>query len=292
MDTAVTSAPPCALCASRERRQRYVVSGAPIVECTACGLVTQHGRRAHALVYDESYYSNDRPKGGYRNYFRDAGINRRTFAARLTRIAERLGRRGRLLDVGCALGDFVLEATRRGWSAEGLEVSEHAAREARRRGALVHLGPLGPATVRTSSYDVITLYDTLEHTADPVGMLSEAARTLVPDGLVHIVTPNVDGLQARWFGRRWYHYKPDEHLVYFGPRTLERAVGAAGLEWAGWSPTGSYVTVAYVLDRLRVYAGPLELLARMSERVGVGSIAFYLHVGEMEAWARRPRSRT
>ena len=270
-------------------RPHATVDGVAIVRCGSCGLVRQADPVATA-TYDAVYFSSPRAKGGYANYFRDAGINRLTFAARLARIRARLGRRGRLLDVGCALGDFVLEASRQGWDAEGLEISEFAASEARRRGARVHVGPLDAAALG-AGYDVVTLYDTLEHTADPVAMLRETTRVLRPGGLVHVVTPNVVGLQARLFGPHWYHYKPAEHLVYFAPGTLERAVAAAGLSWRGWARTGSYVTVSYVLDRLRAYGRAFELLARAAQRVGLGSIVFYLHVGEMEAWAYRASDR-
>lgn len=277
----------CALCRSCEARDRVVVDGTRIVECVQCGL-TRQADAVGPASYDASYFASERRKGGYANYFRDAGINQRTFGARLERIASRVDAPGRLLDVGCALGDFVLEAVRKGWSAEGLEVSEFAATEARRRGAVVHLGR-AEEILPAATYDVVTLYDTLEHTADPVGMLRSVARTLVPGGLVHVVTPNVDGIQARVLGRHWYHYKPGEHLVYFGPQTLERAARAAGLEWEGWSPTGSYVTVSYVLDRLRVYVPAFHGIAEVTGRLGLGSIVFYLLAGELECWARRPR---
>ncbi len=283
-----TSLAICPLCGCTTYRERAAFGKAVMVSCTSCDLVRQLGASFDATVYQDDYYASDRPTGGYANYIRDSDINRRTFASRLRGIERRIGRRGRLLDVGCALGDFVLEASRRGWSAEGLEVSAFAAAQARARGARVHLGLLGPQTIPDSTYDVITLYDTLEHTDDPVGMLREVRRTLVPGGLAHIVTPNVAGVQSRVFGRHWYHYKPGEHLVYFGPATLRRASEDAGLEWAGSARTGSYVTVAYVLDRLRVYSRVFRTLGRVTNALRLDTIVFYLHAGEIEAWTRRP----
>lgn len=278
----------CPLCGSTAYRERAAFDRAVMVSCSDCGLVRQLDGSFDATVYRDDYYESDRPTGGYANYVRDADINRRTFASRLRRIEARIGKPGRLLDVGCALGDFVLEAMRRGWSADGLEVSAFAAAQARARGARVHHGLLGPQTISESSYDVITMYDTLEHTDDPVGMLREVRRALAPGGLAHIVTPNVTGLQSRVFGRRWYHYKPDEHLVYFGPHTLRRACESAGLEWGGSARTGSYVTVAYVLDRLRVYSPVFRTLGHMTRALRLDNIVFHLHAGEIEAWARRP----
>jgi cellulose synthase/poly-beta-1,6-N-acetylglucosamine synthase-like glycosyltransferase/SAM-dependent methyltransferase len=270
---------------------RFRVDGALIVACGACGLVRQDTRPiAIEALYGPSYYTADDPKGGYSNYVVDAEVNRRTFRRRIRAIEERLGRRGRLLDVGAALGDLVLEATAAGWDAEGVEISPYAAQVARARGAVVHTGSLEDVRLPRASFDVVTLYDTVEHADDPVALLAEARRLLRPAGLLHIVTPNVGGLQARILGRRWYHYKPGEHLFYFTPTTLRAAAERSGLRWEGWAPSGSYVTVSYVLDRLRYYAPALfGALRRWSRILRLGSLTLWTHVGEMEAWARPER---
>jgi len=92
-------------------------------------------------------------------------------------------------------------------------------------------------------------------------------------------------------GRFWYHYKPGEHLYYFSPKTLRASVEDAGLRWNGWTRAGSYVTVSYVLNRLRVYAPqPFGALDRIGRMLRFGPFAFNLYVGEMEAWARRDPS--
>lgn len=277
---------PCCLCPGDDAFL-FAVDGASIVRCRSCGLVRQATRRfSPARIYDREYYANNDPKGGYANYFLDAPINRRTFAHRLAEIERRYGRRGSLLDIGSALGDLVLAARERGWSAEGVEISAYAARRARARGAVVHGVPL--AALPGARYDVVTLYDTIEHVVDPIATLCHVRRLLVPGGMLHLVTPNVGGLQARVLGRGWYHYKPDEHLFYFSPRTIRTAIERAGLRFAGWCPSASFVTPAYVLSRLRYYAPePFATLEGFVRRSPLGPVAFPLYVGEMEAWARR-----
>lgn len=280
---------PCLLCAAAPAGATFRIDGARIGRCPSCGLVQQVDRpRAPAGVYDAAYFARDDPKGGYANYFLDSEINKRTFQRRLRDIEMRAPRLGRLLDVGCALGDFVIAASSAGWAAEGVEVSEFAAAAARRRGAPVHLGDVRRLDLPRGGYEVVTLYDTVEHLDDPVGTLTAVRDLLRPGGIVHIVTPNVAGLQARLLGRWWFHYKRDEHLAYFAPATLRRAVAASGLRWSGWRPTGSYVTVSYVLNRLRRYARlPFAWLDSASRRLSLASASFYLYVGEMEAWALR-----
>jgi SAM-dependent methyltransferase len=267
----------------------FAVDGAQIVRCAKCGLVRQETRPGSpGEFYDSAYYATDNPKGGYSNYFLDADVNRRTFQRRLNAIEKRYGKRGRLLDVGAALGDFVLEAQAAGWQSEGVEISGYAAARARGRGAIVHTGELAQLRLPTARFDVVTLYDTIEHLTDPVATLREIQRLLVPGGLLHLVTPNVGGYQARVLGRRWYHYKPGEHLFYFSPATVRAAIEAAGLKWDGWARAGSYLTLTYIFDRLRYYSPkPFGVLQWLGRKLRFGPFTFYLHVGEMEAWARR-----
>src|SRR5207245_4980531 len=259
----------CALCAEGTTRTLFQVDGTFIVECRDCGLVRQDTRPlAAAAIYDSEYYATDNPKGGYANYFLDSGVNRRTFRDRIRAIERRYGRRGRLLDVGCALGDVLIEAKAAGWDVEGVEISPFAAQQARQRDLRVTVGRLEALDLAPSSFDVVTLYDTIEHVTDPVAMLAAARRLLVPGGLLHLVTPNVGGLQARLLGRLWYHYKPGEHLFYFAPPTLRLSIERAGLRWEGWARSFSYLTFTYCFNRMRYYAPApfafLEWLGRPS----------------------------
>lgn len=279
----------CLLCRGDIGRPRFRVDGAMIGRCPGCGLVQQVDRPLRPIgLYDAAYYAHDDPKGGYANYYLDSEINRRTFERRLRSIEARAARMGRLLDVGCALGDFVMAAGAAGWRAEGVEVSPFAAAIARRRGAIVHMGDIRELDLGPATFQAVTLYDTIEHVDDPVATLRVVRDLLAPGAVAHLVTPNVAGLQARLLGRWWYHYKRDEHLAYFAPSTLRRTVEASGLRWGGSAPTGSYVTISYVLNRLRRYARrPFSVLDRLSRAVGLATIFFYLKVGEMEAWAYR-----
>jgi 2-polyprenyl-3-methyl-5-hydroxy-6-metoxy-1,4-benzoquinol methylase len=295
---------PCALCGRTDGTELFPVDGSLIVRCDRCGLVREATRpTATSAVYDADYYSTESSKGGYANYVLDAGINRLTFAERLRAIEAKLGRgprrRGanarfgpRLLDVGCALGDFVEVAREEGWDAEGVEISSFAAAEGRRRGLTIHCGILEDLGLEAGSYDVITLYDVIEHLIDPVRTMREVARLLASGGVVHIVTPNVGGLQAKVLGAKWYHYKPGEHLYLFSPSTIRRTIDRTRLTWLGWGRSGSYVTLTYVFSRLRYYAprafGALEAIGRT---VRFGPVPFKLYVGEMEVWARRPALR-
>src|SRR2546428_8273707 len=171
----------CALCADAETRALFQVDGALIVACRGCGLVRQDTRPlATAALYDGGYYATDDPKGGYANYFLDADVNKRTFGQRIREVEKRYGRKGRLLDVGCALGDFLLQAEAAGWDVAGVRISTFAAQRARERGLTVSAGRLDELGLPQASFDVITLYDANEHMSDPIATLAPVPRLLVP----------------------------------------------------------------------------------------------------------------
>ena len=279
----------CALCSNGRTRTMFEVDGSVIVKCDDCGLVRQATRPlATAALYDSDYYATENPKGGYANYFLDSDVNRRTFHDRIHAIERRYGRKGRLLDVGCALGDFLMEAKDAGWDVEGVEISHYAAQRARERGLRVFAGRIEDLDLPAASFDVITLYDSIEHLTDPVATLAAVHRLLVPGGLVHVVTPNVGGLLARALGRFWYHFKPGEHLFYFAPATLRATLERSGLHWSGWQRSASYLTFTYVFNRLRYYApAPFAFLEWLGRALRFGPYAFRVPVGEMEAWGHR-----
>ena len=183
----------------------------------------------------------------------------------------------------------MLVARAAGWETWGVEVSAWAGDFARRQhGLRVHTGMLASTGFAARSFDVVTLYDVIEHAADPMALLAEVRHLLAPGGLVHLVTPNVAGKLASLLGRRWYHYKPGEHLYYFAPRTIKRAMECAGLQAVDCSPIGSVMTPHYVLDRLRYYAPRLaDLSCAVLRMCRVAEVPLYLRVGEMQAWGRR-----
>ena len=149
-------------------------------------------------------------------------------------------------------------------------------------------GRLEELDLPAASFDVITLYDSIEHLTAPLATLAEVRRLLGPGGIVHLVTPNVGGLQARVLGRYWYHYKPGEHLYYFSPKTLRATLERAGLEWRGWARAASYLTFTYCFNRMRYYApAPFAFLEWLGRTLRFGPYAFRVDVGEMEAWARK-----
>lgn len=136
------------------------------------------------------------------------------------RLVCRFRRRGRLLDVGCATGQFLAEMVAfPGWEVMGVEPSVSAAEFAQAYGFPVHQGDLSSAHYPQGSFDVVTLWDVFEHLHDPLAVLVEARRILKPDGVLILRTPSLDSWDAKVFGQCWGHLDSPRHLVLFSQHT-------------------------------------------------------------------------
>jgi SAM-dependent methyltransferase len=139
-------------------------------------------------------------------------------------------RRGRLLDVGCGGGDFLVQMRSLGWDVAGIEPDAVAAEQARtRRNLAVETGTPETSNLAAATFDVITLNHVIEHVPDPIATLRASAPLLRAGGTMVIVTPNVDSLGGRVFGSAWMHWDPPRHLFLFSRDTLRTCVSRAGL---------------------------------------------------------------
>lgn len=155
----------------------------------------------------------------------------RTFYSfRVGKWTRMIGRPGAALEIGCGAG-LMLDALRlKGWQVMGVERTEAMASYARDTlGLNVITGGL-EAIPKKPCFDLIILFQVLEHLHNPFLTLKECAARLKPGGLVIINVPNIDSLQARCFGPLWLHLDPPRHLFHFSPNSLANIVRMAGLE--------------------------------------------------------------
>jgi SAM-dependent methyltransferase len=184
--------------------------------CGACGFVSGAPSVAQdaAERYD-GYYLHAAPPAPEARY--------EEWLAR----AEAAVGRGRLLEVGAGAGGFARVALRRGWSVDATEVSRSALDTLRATGATVFAGRVEDAGYADGRFDLVASLEVLEHVSTPLAHLTALARVTRGGGLLLLTTPNFGGLSRRRLGLRWRVVDP-EHLGYFTPRTLARALRDAG----------------------------------------------------------------
>ena len=136
----------------------------------------------------------------------------------------------RVLDFGCANGEFLLRAQGLGWETEGIDFDAEALEHARAAGLSVRAGSLSDLDPDEMRFDAITLGHVIEHLHDPVAELRRAYDLLRPGGTIWLATPNVDALGHRFFKDAWFALDPPRHLVLFNERSLTTALEEAGFE--------------------------------------------------------------
>lgn len=145
------------------------------------------------------------------------------------RAIEKHQQGGELLDVGAGSGAFVEEVGRsEGWTAIGVEANDAVATSARRRGLDMRSGTLEAQRFPAARFDVVTMWDVLEHLHDPLATLQEIHRILRPRGLVVASTPNLDSWDRRLFGQYWIGYELPRHTYLVDVAQGERVMRRAG----------------------------------------------------------------
>jgi SAM-dependent methyltransferase len=247
----------CPVCGDVRRHAVVTQNGLRVARCLNCGqryVWPVPSESALTAIYDRNYYRGGHGSVGFSDYAALTPARRRMFSRHLDRI-DRLGRPGRVLDVGCATGDFLLLARQRGWDALGVDPS--AAREQALAAGVRLVGrTIDDADVAPHSIDLITFWDVLEHLPDPVASLRRAGELLAPGGLVAATVPNAGSAIARLSGRRWFGYKTaGEHLQFFNAATIGRCFTAAGLEVVVRRPVAWSCTLGFLVDRAALYLG-------------------------------------
>jgi 2-polyprenyl-3-methyl-5-hydroxy-6-metoxy-1,4-benzoquinol methylase len=204
-----------------------------VVRCDHCGLTFTNPRPSEDTI--ARFYPTD-----YRPHRRASKMRQsrrvRPFWARLLGrpCGERRGMLpwpgvGRLLDFGCGAGSFLLTMAEQGWQVTGLDASVGAVQHIREHHGLTALvGTLPHPELRPGSFEVVTMWHSLEHVHHPLAILREAHRLLVPGGKLIVATPNIAGLPFRLFGPSWFALDLPRHLTHFTPATLTAMLQAAG----------------------------------------------------------------
>lgn len=250
---------PCCFCKVDNSEFLFLSGNFKIVKCKNCGLVYVNPRLSQIYLrnlYNARYFKSDTPLTfGYEDYIKDYDNIARTFKKRWLRIKRHLKNKGRVLDIGCAYGFLLKYLKEMGYEVYGIEISEQATQYAKLKyGLNVINKPLKQAGFLDNFFDVVTVWDVIEHFPDPQLELLEIYRILKPNGILSIITPDSGSIQAKIWGKNWVEYlRPDEHIFFFSKKLLISEVKKLGFEVVDNCTAGKYVSVKFVLDRLKAY---------------------------------------
>lgn len=251
-----------------------------IVECESCGLLYENPREPEQDI-EAQYEQVEDP-----TYEREKEGRFRTFAGTLEHL-EAHTRPGKILDVGCYMGLFLDVARKRGWETHGVEPSAWGSRRAQEKGHAVINAPLRKANLPAESFDMVTLWDVIEHLHDPLGQLREMYRVLKPGGIFGLSTMDAGSLFAKLAGRRWPWFMR-MHLYYFTRGSLTRMLQTAGFEVLQVETHKRVVSLRYLMEKGAALLGPLAPVGRILGRP-FGKIFVTVDLGDIvNVYSRRP----
>ncbi|MDO9390786.1 MAG: class I SAM-dependent methyltransferase [bacterium] len=273
----------CNNCGSNQPVKCFIIQGFQIVDCAQCGLRYVNPRLtadAINVLYTIDYFkSDDSVVYGYDDYIAEHDTIIKTFQKRWNGLSGYLPTTGSMLDIGAACGFLMEVAKFNGWQSRGLEVSADMAKVGRDKyGHDILVGALTNPKLQPSSYDLITMWDTIEHSPDPIGDLKRIEILLKPGGVLSLITPDSGSLHAKIFGSKWVEYqRPQEHIYFFSHQLLETILKQNGFEivWSGTA--GKYVSWKFALNRLRCYwPGLIKVAEWIMKRAGIYETFTYI----------------
>jgi len=220
-----------------ERTDRFTGKSFWFVSCSSCGLIYLNPRPTQTELPE--YYPGD-----YEAYYLTDGKAQsldewhilRALRMQLDFVEKYALNRGKLLDVGCATGNFMKTAQDRGWQVTGVELIESAAQIARQHYGLdVKTGSVESTSLPETYFDLITLWDVLEHLPSPQEAMKRIHQLLKPGGLVIFSIPNLVSFDRYLFGENWIGWDAPRHFNMFTETTIKRLFDQTGFDFYGKS---------------------------------------------------------
>lgn len=252
----------------------------PLVRCNTCGLIYYSLRPNNKEInkyYPDEYLPYRKPIQDERyrliRWARWRNIRKRS------QIIERYVTKPTrtILDVGCSTGIFLNAMQIAGWKTQGIEINSKAAKFARQRFGLdVFDGELDNLQIPAESFDVITFWDVIEHTYDPLTTLKKSHRLLKDNGIVVMTLPHLESLDHRLFGTEWIGYDAPRHLYIFPRYVMKKLLIAANFEVLDmWCGIGGYYTfLASLRLWLNLHVENVRLREGILKFLGIPGVRF------------------
>lgn len=225
----------CPVCDVDDSDWVFNKAGFEFVKCRHCGLLhvnPQLTLETQDSIYKESKTADHWIKVQKKTKEQTWNAEKKYLPA-LEELKRLYPQGGKLLDVGCSIGQFLTMARDAGWDVQGVELNADAAEIARRDyGLTVHGEKIEEADFAEGEFDVITLWGVFEHLTDPNAMLRSIRRVLKKDGLVLFFVPNGHSLIIRMTREHNSTVSGRAHLWYFTPETMDKILQKNGYEKA------------------------------------------------------------
>ena len=220
-----------------DAHQRGIGEKTAIVRCRKCSHQYPNPMPFPKVGLEEVYVDADEYFSGH-----DVELKKKNALRLMQEFEQKLGRRGKFLDVGCGAGELLWAAKESQWEVEGVDPSKEFVEIGLERfGVQGRITTLKEANFPNNYFDAVAMSSLIEHLYEPFETLCEVHRVLRPDGLLWFDAPNEDGLYMqfgnlymRLQGKDWVVVMaptfPPYHVQGFNPKSLRKLLDRAGFK--------------------------------------------------------------
>ena len=204
-----------------------------IYECLQCGLLFTEPRPPKDKIGEyyksEEYYSHQENKKGFIPKLYES-IKTLNLKAKY-KIATKGIKKGKALDIGCGVGDYLHTMETEGWETTGIEPSEEAKAIAKKRTKAQLYSPEEIGQLKDESFDLITMWHVLEHVDDLKTEIAHLERLLKKGGRLVLALPNYKSYDANYYKEYWAAYDVPRHLNHFCRISIGNIFKNSQLKW-------------------------------------------------------------
>src|SRR5271170_178585 len=209
----------CKVCKSARRKRLFEKQGFTFHRCLECNHVYVSPRVTGSVAWRIGMEVDTR------DHESSLMIAQKFYAGAICHLMRMRAPGPRLLDIGFGQGWIIQLARSYGFEAYGTESSPSLVAQLRPQfGDRLHLVTPGNTDLPWHGFDAVIISHVLEHTEDPVSLLSRIYKLMNPDGVLYVAVPDIDSLQFQLFGKRWEVISPLAHFQYFSEATLSRGL--------------------------------------------------------------------
>ncbi|KKT72277.1 MAG: Methyltransferase type 12 [Microgenomates group bacterium GW2011_GWA2_44_7] len=248
----------CSLCENDKQKIVYDSGRFKVVRCLSCGLgllLPQPSEKSLDNFYSRDYFKKDSDSFGYKNYIQMERSLNNEAERKISFIKKFSKRSSTLLDVGAGLGNFAVCASYNGFKVEILDRSKWAVGYVKKNFNIEgYVSTLYESKLPEAKFDIVTAWDVIEHLTNPLLGFKTLNMLLKRSGFLFLTTPNIDSIDSKILGKRWYGFKKiPEHVVYFSPSTIRLFAERTGFEVLEIKNWGFVRNWQFMADKLKIY---------------------------------------
>ena len=288
----------CNLCKSTKNENYLEKDNWQIGRCKNCGLIFLNNIPSDNILeslYDDNFFKDGQksPKEGIKLEYNPTYLNAQK---RLEDIRKYGWEKGMLLDIGCGTGIFIKAASKY-YNCIGLDISKDAIEFAvQSLGVEAISGSILDIDFKDQLFDIITMWDVIEHVSDPNEYMRAISRMIHPGGLLAITTGDIESIMFKIQNKNWHLLIPPIHLFYFSPKTITFLLEKHGFKVIKISRIGQYTNIGYMLNKIkRLHSNStfIKFIVNMTNRFKLNKFNLYMNLYDvMTVYAKYdPRKR-